>query len=178
MLFLGIIHGRILHVSMPGGLFFRSRGFIFKWGVDGDGHLFWWWGGRFRKKSLDGGTPPMPPHYGKPCPRDSFFCISTFQNLGLKVVPPSRNGGTDTMIIRRDFQKCTVWSLVFVCFFMITNQKISSNFIISCKFASLFLLFILSVHQIIHLFLNKQSIFDPHLKNCLSFPKRWPPKIV
>ena len=135
-------------------------------------------GGRFRKKSLDRGTPPMPPHYGKPCPRDSIFCISTFHNLGLKVVPPSRNGGTDTMIIRKDFQKCTVWSLVFVCFFMITNQKISSNFIISCKFASLFLLFILSVHQIIHLFLNKQSIFDPHLKNCLSFPKRWPPKIV
>ena len=126
--------------------------------------------GGVSKKIVGWGHTPTPPH--------SFFCISTFQNLGLKVVPPSRNGGTDTMIIRRDFQKCTVWSLVFVCFFMITNQKISSNFIISCKFASLFLLFILSVHQIIHLFLNKQSIFDPHLKNCLSFPKRWPPKIV
>ena len=25
-------------------------------------------GGRFQKKSLDGGGPyPMPPHYGKPC---------------------------------------------------------------------------------------------------------------
>ena len=30
----------------------------------------------------------------------------------------------------------------------------------------------------IHLFLNKQSIFDPRPENCLSFSKKSPQKIV
>ena len=37
-------------------------------------------------------------------------------------------------------------------------------------------LFIVSI--LLHLFFNKQSIFDPRPENCLSFSKKSPQKIV
>ena len=47
--------------------------------------------------------------------------------------------------------------------------------------AWLLLTFFLCLHNqlsSIHIFLNKQSIFDPHPENCLSFSEKSPPKIV
>ena len=75
MLFLGIIHESVLHVSI-GGFAFQMGGFIFKWGGGGTplGGIGFD-GGRFSKKIVGGGggVPPMPPTMGNPELHESFL---------------------------------------------------------------------------------------------------------
>ena len=83
---------------MEGYFTFQWGGLLFRWGGGlhfyvGVGPVGIGFDGRgFKKNRWMRGDTPHAPHYGKPCPRHSVFCISPFQNLELKVVPPSRKG--------------------------------------------------------------------------------------